>query len=372
MILKRYINLEILKTSVGILTVLVLIFISSKFIHYIQLAVDGTISSIAVFKLVALEIPIVAGFLLPLSFFIATLLTFGRLYSENEMAVIKSAGVSDYQLIKNILSLGLGLAICAGLLSLWINPWASQTSQLIKAEEQSAAKLGIFLPGRFKENDDKSGVLFVESKSSSGEISNLFAVSGLTEDSNQLKIEVAASGKLSQKTFEESDNNSQDEQNYVVLQNGINYLLNLDTNKWHITEYEEYYMQVEKKENDSLITATKALSTFDLINSVDLKTSAELHWRLSAPIAVIILVFMAVPLARAKPRKDKFSRLFPSIMSYMVYALLLLEGRKIIEQGKVPEYFGFWWIHLLAIFFCIFVFNLPKILVFIQKRRNYA
>ncbi len=372
MILKRYINLEILKTSIGILTVLVLIFISSKFIVYIQLAVDGTISSIAVFKLVALEIPIVAGFLLPLSFFIAILLTFGRLYSENEMAVIKSVGVSDYQLITNILSLGFLLALIAALLSLWITPWASQTSQSIKAAEQSASKLGIFLPGRFKENDDKSGVLFVESKNSDGEIHNLFAVSGLNDDSNQLKIEVASSGRLSKNTSDEMKNNASEEESYVVLQNGVNYVFNLETNKWQVTQYQDYYMQVEKKDNETFKASSKSISTLDLISNTDLKSSAEFHWRISAPISIMILCFMAVPLARAQPRKDKFSRLFPSIMSYMVYALLLLEGRKIIEQGKVPEYFGFWWIHILAIFFCIFVFNLPKILAFLQKRKIYV
>ena len=196
MILKQYINNEILRTCIAIATVLVLIFISTRFISYIRLAVDGSVPSATVFKLVALEVPSVTGFLLPLSFFIAILMTLGRLYSESEMAVIKSAGVSDFQIAKNILSIAIIISFISGVLSFWLNPWANETAQRIKAEGRAEAKLGTFLPGRFKESKGNKKVSFIESTTEIGELKNVFSVAGLGDDSETLTIQVASSGKV--------------------------------------------------------------------------------------------------------------------------------------------------------------------------------
>jgi lipopolysaccharide export system permease protein len=419
LILKRYINREVLSTCIAILLVLVLIFISSRFISYIQLAVEGVIPSSTVFQLVGLKIPSVAGFLLPLSFFIAILMTLGRLYSENEMAVIKSVGVSDFQLAKNMLVVAVFLAVVAAVMSFWLNPWATQAAHHIRAQGQAEARLSHFLPGRFKQNSSKTGVAFIESKSDDGQINQLFSVTGLNQaslkpskqaelvqvdiesdsqaasgqqtsknlaltDTSPLVIQLAQSGKITSLEVKApdsiisdnslpsqgtsvSDHNSNlasgeplslsqleatQSLDYLQLQQGTLYTFDKQTQRWQITQYQDYFMPIEKQVAKAPSISSRSAASIDLLYKGDLESVAELHWRLSAPIAILILGFMAVPLARTQPRKGKFSRLLPAMMIYLIYAVLLMNGRKLIESGKIPEILGFWWIHLLAIAFC--------------------
>ena len=339
------------------------------------MAVDGTVPSATVFKLVALEIPSVTGFLLPLSFFIAVLMTLGRLYSESEMAVIKSVGVSDFQIAKNILSAALIISSISALLSLWLNPWANETSQRLSAEGKAEAKLGAFFPGRFKENKGSTKVSFIESTNDDGEINKIFSVSGLGADSKQVTIQVAATGKVTNiknkinSQTSGASNLNEGGTNYIALKNGLTYVLDLETNRWNITQYDEYFMQVEKQEAGSLLLATSSESTLALFKQADNNAFAEIHWRLSAPLSIIILCFMAVPLSRTAPRKGKFSRLFPAIMLYMIYAILMINGRQFIEDGKVPVILGFWWIHLIAGVFCLWRYKAAK---FNNRKRHQS
>ncbi len=334
---------------------LILIFISTRFIKYIQLAVEGSISSSAVFSLMGLQIPAVAGFLIPLSFFIAILLTFGRLYSENEMAVIQSSGVSEVQLTRYVMPVAVVLAIFSAGLSFWVTPWSSQYTQLLMNEEKAEAKLGAFSPGRFHENSGKTGVVFVESKEDDGYIKGVFSVSGVKEDDNTLQIQIAQKGYLhrdsekQQSKIIESSNDSQTNKeikgDFLVLSEGTNYTFDKSSQEWQKTQYEEYFMRIDPVSLPTLELKTKSMTTGQLFQELSPATWAELHWRLSAPLSIPILCLLAIPLARTAPRKGKFARLFPAIMLYLVYAVLMMNGRRLIEIEKIPVELGYWWIH---------------------------
>ncbi|WP_196138431.1 LPS export ABC transporter permease LptF [Aliikangiella sp. G2MR2-5] len=366
MILRRYINSEILKTSLAILVILVLLFVSSRFLKYIQLAVDGTISSSAAFYLMALNIPAVTGFLLPMSFFIAALTTMGRLYAENEMAIIHNAGLSDYQIARNILPLATIIALVSAALSFALNPWANYEAKQVSAREGAQIQLGGAIEGRFQETRDKNGVIFIERKGEYGQIHKLFTVSGLDSTDDSFTLQVAKRGYLEQSVDDNSSalqsatmlsNPERKTTDYLVLKDGVNYQFDRNLGRWQITEYESYYMPVKRVELETVERPLRTLSTIDLIADDSIEGSAELHWRLSAPISVFIVTFMAIPLARTQPRKGKFSRLFPAIMVYMVYALFMMNGRQLIETGKVPAVLGFWWIHALAVAYTYWIYK---------------
>ena len=175
MILKNYINRDIYKTSGAILLLLILIFISSRFIKYIQLAVDGTISAQAVFSLMALQIPAIAGFLIPLSLFLAILLNFGRLYSDNELVVIHSLGTGERDLARMLMPMAILFAAVSAFLSLFLTPWAVSESKSLLAEQAAQAKLGVFSAGRFKETSN-NGIVFVDHKQDDDSIVGIFSV----------------------------------------------------------------------------------------------------------------------------------------------------------------------------------------------------
>ncbi len=385
MILKSYINKDIYRTTAAILLVLILIFVSSRFVKYIQLAVDGTISASAVFSLLALQIPSVAGFLIPLSFFLAVLLTFGRLYSDNELVVVHSLGLGQRDLAKMLMPSALILAIAAGGLSTLLTPWALNQSSVLMAEQAAQAKLGVFAAGRFKENSSRDGIVFVESKADSGVITGVFSVSRQLEEAaetdeenilqlpttslsvlntryGQLKIQTAQSGRQWE--------NEQTGVNYLVLENGQFSEFDEVANRWQITDFESTYTRIIQDDSIEVRDSAKSTSTLELLQTLGNKEWAEIHWRLAAPISIPLICLMAVPLSRTQPRKGKFSRIMPSVLIYLIYVLLMMYSRKMIDSGRIPGELGFWWIHGIVAAFIYWLYLPPKIAKPSKKNRR--
>lgn len=360
MLLKSYINREVFRTSLAILIILILIFTSARFVDYIQLAVEGRISSQAVFFLLALQIPAVAGFLLPLSLFIGIILVFGRLYSESEMAAIRSIGVGEVDLMKNLLPMACILALIAGGLSFGLTPWASYQAKARLLKEEAEARFGAFAPGQFQQNKSRAEVAFVNSKNSSGEIESIFVVSGVDKQHAEMTIQVAKNGYLA-KSQQDSTTGAL-LSSHMVLEDGASYKLNKLQNNWEVSQYASYYMRIQQPEPKTLELKTNAISTADLLQIFDAEAISALHWRLSAPLSTLIVCLLAVPLTRTQPRSGKFSRLLPAILIYMLYAVLLMNAREWVAAGKIPTVIGFWWIHILAIILALALHhsNLPK------------
>lgn len=388
MILKHYINKDIYRATGSILLVLILIFVSSRFVKYIQLAVDGTISAEAVFSLLALQIPAVAGFLLPLSFFLAILMTFGRLYSDNELVVVHGLGIGQRDLAKMLMPMALVFAFIAGSLSTILTPWAISQSKILMAEQAAQAKLGIFSAGRFRENSNKDGIVFVESKTDDGTISGVFSVSRTSlndgEAASQLKIQTAKQGR--QWENEETGVNylvleqgqvlvkeQTDDGRAVVITLGINQANELPVQNvnsgqkegWQITEFASFYNRIVQDDSIQVKSNIKSTSTFELLRNLGAEQWAALHWRLAAPLSIPLICLLAVPLSRTQPRQGKFARLLPSILIYLIYVLLMMYSRKLIETGRIPSLLGFWWIHAGLLLFIYWLYRPAKI-----RRRN--
>jgi lipopolysaccharide export system permease protein len=88
-----------------------------------------------------------------------------------------------------------------------------------------------------------------------------------------------------------------------------------------------------------------------LIADSSLDALAEFHWRIAIPLSLPFLVLIAVPLSAADPRQGRFGKMFPALMLYLGYFILLMAGRKALEDGNIPPQLGLWWVH--AVLLCI-------------------
>ena len=89
MILHRYIAREILLTTLAVSSVLLLVIVGSRFARYLGRAASGRLSLDSLGQLTLLYMPYAAQMIIPISFVLAIMLTFGRLYMQSEMAVIQ-------------------------------------------------------------------------------------------------------------------------------------------------------------------------------------------------------------------------------------------------------------------------------------------
>lgn len=98
----------------------------------------------------------------------------------------------------------------------------------------------------------------------------------------------------------------------------------------------------------------KAIATSELWNSKRIDYRAELHWRLSLPIAAFLLAVLALPLSYTTPRKGRYSKLALAILIYLIYSNLLGIGQTWVEKQKVPDWLGLWWVHGIAVFIIVY------------------
>jgi lipopolysaccharide export system permease protein len=89
-----------------------------------------------------------------------------------------------------------------------------------------------------------------------------------------------------------------------------------------------------------------ALPTSQLIGVNDSKHQAELQWRIAIPVSILLITFMAVPMAKVNPRQGRYSKLLPALALYLAFFLLLSASKSLIEDGVLP-YFAMWGVQIL-------------------------
>ena len=77
-----------------------------------------------------------------------------------------------------------------------------------------------------------------------------------------------------------------------------------------------------------------------LLGTQDNQLMAELQWRLSLPLSILVLTFLVVPMARVNPRQGRYAKLLPAILLYLSYFLLLSAARSAIDSGRLPHWPG--------------------------------
>jgi lipopolysaccharide export system permease protein len=89
--------------------------------------------------------------------------------------------------------------------------------------------------------------------------------------------------------------------------------------------------------------AATAASTVALAASHAPEDVAELQWRLSTPISLLLLGLLGVPLSRAKPRQSKYAKMGTAILIYSAYYLLCSSARTWVQHGTIHAFPGIWW-----------------------------
>ena len=125
MILFRYLVREILLTTLAVALTLLVIVISSRLVAYLSLAAAGNLAPQILFGVILCRIPGFLELILPLAFFVAVLLTLGRLYVESEMTVMSACGISPRRILLTTLAPALVIALVVAYISLVLGPYAT-------------------------------------------------------------------------------------------------------------------------------------------------------------------------------------------------------------------------------------------------------
>ena len=135
----------------AVLVVLLLIFMGRYFALFLSYAVDGDITASVVIDLLLLRTMSALNMMLPFALYIAVLISFGRLYKDNEMTALAASGVSINRVSYTIMGLGLFFALVVAVIALWISPWSEDKRRIVEVEAGKASIVESLSPGEFNQ-----------------------------------------------------------------------------------------------------------------------------------------------------------------------------------------------------------------------------
>ena len=341
-ILTRSIILEILLTTLAVTVVLMIVFVISDIAKYLALALEGKLSLANVLLLISLNIPLIASEFLPLSALLGVLLVFGRMAQDSELVILLASGVGFRDIYKMIFKLSLVMAIFLAIISLNIFPMVKHKITAIKRDINTGASLENITAGRFYELSGGNRVIYIKDIVN-GEMKDIF-LHIIEKDKRHIlkaqygKIELDSKGNK-----------------ILSLYDGSRYSNTIGSLEYNIIHYQQHSVLLVAKKPSALDQNVKTLSTWQLLGNLgNREVKAELQWRVSIPIMIVVMMIIGVSLSKQDSRAGKFSKILPGVLLFFFYLNFINVSKHKVIAGEMNPDIGLWAVHF--VFFAIAAF----------------
>jgi len=335
--LDRYLLREVAVTSLAVTGVLLVILLSNQLARVLGQAAQTGLPGSIVLTLIGLTTLQQLTVLVPIGLFLGIVLALGRLYHESEMTAMAACGVGQLRIYRPMVLLTILVATFLAALSLRVVPEAGSRAQKIRVDALRAAQFGALEPGRFRTFAGGDAVFYAEKVSRDGKLEGVFA-----QRRDGERVEIAVAERAEQRGA------GQAEQLFVLF-DGRRYEGIPGKPEWRVVEFREHGIPVRMPEYTPKKERRELRQTRDLIGSQSGPDRAELAWRIAVPVMAIVLMFLAVPLAKLRPRQGRFARVGAAVLAYFLYSNLIAAVRVWIEKGSAGGAYGLWWVHLLPL-----------------------
>jgi lipopolysaccharide export system permease protein len=350
--LDRYIFREVAVTWIAVTGVLLVILLANQLARVLSQAAANDFPREVVLALIGLTSTAYLSLIVPIGFFLAIILALGRLYHESEMAAIQSCGVGPAGLFRPIGVLAIGVVALLAWLSFIAVPQASGRAQVIRAEALRDAQFGLLEPGRFRTFGGGKVVFYAERVDSNGILYNVNVFierSAKPAETDAEPADTASDGfEIWTASRAEQRGAGQAEQTFVLYE-GERYEGVPGEGQFRVIRFSEGGIPIRLGEVAGKAPKADMKLTSELLTSTTLDDAAELQWRISTPITAVVLMLLAVPLARLRPRQGRFGKIGIAMLVYFLYSQSLTAARTWLEGGTLPQVVGVWWVHVIAL-----------------------
>ena len=323
----------------AVVVVLVTVMIALSLGELLSDVAGGRVPAGLIGLMVLLKMPDVLGNIIPLAVFIAIIWGLGRLYRDQEMAVMRASGFGWTMLLRPLFNLLLPISAIALVSALFLAPVASGYQQHRLAEAfRSASEWGL-QTGQFHVLRGGDTVLYVESVEADGKtLSNIF-IQQRQDDRQQVWIADKGYYWLDEQTG----------MRYLTLENGQITEGQLGSLDFAVIEFSRNDLRLPQTEFELGGAGIEVRPSRTLLFSSEPEDIAEIQFRVSPAIAVVVLGLLALPLAHTAPREGRGGRIVLGMLGYVVYANVLYLSRVWVAQGVLSPVLGVWWVHLLVL-----------------------
>lgn len=332
-LISRYIFREALGSFLVATAVLLTVFMANQFADILGDAAANRLPRDMVLGIFGLTLLNYLTLLSPIGLLLGLMLALARLNRDSEMAALSACGVGTARLLIPVGMVVIPLAALVAWLALFMTPDASREIEQIRFEADASMDLGLLEAGKFITPDSGRTVLYAQEVDGE-ELRDVF----LQRDrEGRVVVIVAERGER----IRDDDSG----QLTLVFHDGRRYEGTPGQSDFSIAEFEEHGIPIRGDTEQEFVESVDIKPTAELFESDDPVDRAELQWRLAAPLSLLILGALAVPLSRSSPREGRYARVGIAFLIYLTYANTLSIARVWVERDEVPEWLGLWWVH---------------------------
>ncbi len=309
-------------------------------------------------------IPHYLAIALPAAFFLAVLMTFGRLQRDNEIAVLTASGLGLHRLMAPVLALGVILVVIAGLIAGYLQPFGRYAYRSLVHAVEHASLSAAINEGTFVHVGDMT--FFADRFSqSSGGLANVFVHE---EREDQSFTTTATMGTLRGAVGGPGS--------ILTLRDGTRVGFHADGRidravafgefRWPIgTDSETGFRSRGKDERELTLPELWEARDSPPRKATVAEVTAEFHARLARAATIIVLPLLAVPLALLGGRGSQTFGVAAGVTVLVVFEESLRFGEALTSLGRAPAWLGVWlpFLTLLAISLLLSfraVFRIPR------------
>ena len=300
---------------------------------------DGRMPPGLVLSSLLLYIPEATGDVIPLAGFVAVMWGLGRLYRDQEMAVMRASGFQWQRLVRPLLNLTLPAAALLLVVEMVVAPAATAESEKNLEEAFRTAAVWGLQAGQFHVLQGGDFVIYVEALEDEGRALRKVFIHQRHGDQQQVWLAERGEYWMDPKTGDR----------YITLQDGqITETIagQLDV---RLLRFKRNDLRMPEPDQRSQSVALASRPSNDLIADGSAAAWAELQWRFTPSLMVMMLTFLAIPLSHSEPRESRGGRVILGMLAYALYVNALFVCRAWVAEGILPAWLGLWWAHAVVL-----------------------
>ncbi len=343
-ILQKYLFREWMVTFFAVTLVLLVVMFGVTLGELLNDIAGGRIPAGLLGELLLLGLPDVFNTIIPLAMFIAVIWGLGRLYRDQEMAVMRASGFSWQMMLRPLFNLLVPASLLVLATGVFLTPLASGLAQdRLEQAFRTAGEWGL-QAGRFHVLQKGDLVLYVESVEKDGRtLRNVFIQQRQGE---REQVWTAEKGYYWLDTLSG--------ERYLSLENGQITEGGENSLDFGIVRFQRNDLRLPEPEEKVKAPDIETRASGELMFSSRPEEAAEIQWRISPAVAILVLGLMAIPLSHSSPREGRGGRVLLGLLFYTVYVNVLIMGRSWVASGTLPPFMGLWWVHFSMLVIAVF------------------
>jgi lipopolysaccharide export system permease protein len=347
--INRYILREILSPTLLCIVIFTMVMVLGRATKLVDLIINKGVALSDILVLLATLVPTFFSISLPLAFLMGIMIGLGRMSADSEIVALKSAGIGLASISIPVFALALIFALLTGATNIWIKPWgyrafATKSFEIVRQKAAIGFQPRVFM-SQFNdlvlyanEIDDRTnqmhGLFIVEKKPES--TSWVFADSGniLTDDISETVTIRLHDGVIHRQQTKSADN-------YQLI-----HFSNYDVQP-EISAMDSSQARKHSKPKEMPVGKLWSELSSEAEPARVQELQAELHLRLTSPLAPLLFVLFGLPFSMQSQRSGRSGGFVVGLIIFLGYYFMLSMAQTLTRDAATPPLLTFWAAHLL-------------------------